>query len=108
MKPLQSAAGKAAAKQASESVASLARLGRPREPRQERVLAVATKATTPRTWNHRVLLTVDFIGDPDTGEFGPQKSYAIHEVHYNKRGRIVGWTQNPIEASSDRSGFDFI
>jgi len=47
--------------------------------------------TTPTTWNHRVLLT----------EQDGEKSCCIHEVHYNKRGKIVGWTKDPIAVCSD-------
>ena len=49
------------------------------------------RALTPTTWNHRVLLT----------EQDGEKSYCIHEVHYNRRGKIVGWTANPIAVCSD-------
>ena len=41
---------------------------------------------TPITWNHRVLLT------EEQGE----KSYCIHEVHYDEDGSVMGWTQNAI------------
>ena len=46
---------------------------------------------TPTTWNHRVLMT------KGRGE----KSFCIHEVHYNKDGVIIGWTENPIAVCSD-------
>ena len=45
---------------------------------------------TPTTWNHRVLLT----------EEHGEKSYCIHEVHYNKDGLIIGWTADPIAVCS--------
>ena len=41
---------------------------------------------TPITWNHRVLLT------EEQGE----KSYCIHEVHYDEDGSVMGWTQSAI------------
>ena len=44
---MQSEAGKAAAKQASESIASLARVS-------------VAKPLTPVTWNHRVLVTEQY------------------------------------------------
>ncbi|MFZ1148731.1 MAG: hypothetical protein WAR76_03235 [Xanthobacteraceae bacterium] len=46
---------------------------------------------TPVTWNHRVLMT----------EEDGEKSYCIHEVHYDETGRILGWTKNPIAVCSD-------
>ena len=49
------------------------------------------KALTPVTWNYRVLVT------EEQGE----KSYCIHEVHYNSKGVIVGWTVNPTTICSD-------
>ena len=41
---------------------------------------------TPITWNHRVLLI----------EEHGEKSYCIHEVHYDEDGSVMGWTQNAI------------
>ena len=41
---------------------------------------------TPITWNHRVLLI----------EEHGEKSYCIHEVHYNEDNSVMGWTQNAI------------
>ena len=41
---------------------------------------------TPITWNHRVLLI----------EEHGEKSYCIHEVHYDEDGSVTGWTQNAI------------
>ena len=41
---------------------------------------------TPITWNHRVLLI----------EEHSEKSYCIHEVHYDEDGSVMGWTQNAI------------
>ena len=46
----------------------------------------------PVTWNHRVLLIKEH------GE----KSYCIHEVHYDDAGSILGWTENAIAVCSMR------
>ena len=45
---------------------------------------------TPITWNHRVLLI----------EEHGEKSYCIHEVHYDEAGSVMGWTQNAIAVFS--------
>ena len=45
---------------------------------------------TPITWNHRVLLI----------EEHGEKSYCIHEVHYDEDGSVMGWTQNATPARS--------
>ena len=48
--------------------------------------------TMPVTWNHRVLVF----------EEHGEKSYCIHEVHYDDDGSILGWTafleekKNPV------------
>ena len=41
-----------------------------------------TEPTMPVTWNHRVLVF----------EEHGEKSYCIHEVHYDDDGSILGWT----------------
>jgi hypothetical protein len=46
----------------------------------------------PVTWNHRVLLI----------EEHGEKSYCIHEVHYDNDGSILGWTENAIAVCSMR------
>ena len=30
-----------------------------------------------------------------------EKSYCIHEVHYDEDGSVMGWTQNAIAVCSD-------
>jgi hypothetical protein len=46
----------------------------------------------PVTWNHRVLLI----------EAHGEKSYCIHEVHYDDDGSILGWTENAEQAAAKR------
>ena len=48
--------------------------------------------TMPVTWNHRVLVF----------EEHGEKSYCIHEVHYDDDGSILGWTANAIAVCSMR------
>lgn len=43
------------------------------------------------SWNYRVI----FHPDPEWSWFG------LHEVHYNKKGKVTGWTQNPITFTCD-------
>jgi len=38
------------------------------------------------TWNHRIIRKVT----------GKETSYQIHEVFYNKHGKIKGWTKEPV------------
>ena len=51
-----------------------------------------TEPTMPVTWNHRVLVF----------EEHGEKSYCIHEVHYDDDGSILGWTANAIAVCSMR------
>ena len=39
-------------------------------------------------WNHRVLIH-------------PDHAMAIHEVHYDKDGNPVAWTDNPVRVTGD-------
>jgi hypothetical protein len=49
-----------------------------------------TEPTMPVTWNHRVLVF----------EEHGEKSYCVHEVHYDDDGSIPGWTANAIAVCS--------
>lgn len=43
------------------------------------------------TWNYRLI------------DIGTKQHpyYAIHEVYYDKKGKIEGWTENPIDIGSE-------
>ncbi len=43
-------------------------------------------------WNHRVMRCLDPNGDV---------TYGVHEVHYDKAGKISGWTEDAVEVTSD-------
>lgn len=44
------------------------------------------------SWNHRVVKRTEKV--PHLGE--PVISYGIHEVYYDKDGKITGLTQEPV------------
>jgi hypothetical protein len=47
------------------------------------------------SWNHRVIKKTYKQGEETT------HGYEIHEVYYDKDGRIDGWTEQPVNPYGD-------
>lgn len=45
------------------------------------------------SWNYRMVVTED-------EEFGIE-NWAIHEVYYDRKGKIEGWSEHPIPAGGE-------
>jgi len=48
-------------------------------------------------WNHRVIRR----SRPSAFDDSIDESFGIHEVFYEDNGKIISWTQSPIEVSGD-------
>ena len=50
-------------------------------------------------WNYRV--TREKVTNPDDTEAW---FYALREVHYDDDGKVVGWTEDPVNFAADSPG----
>lgn len=47
------------------------------------------------SWNYRVIKHKTNTGNPDLDKLDPEW-FGLHEVYYDKDGKIEGWTEEPV------------